>query len=333
MVFLKDRSSVGIPSSKGTRRGHAKTAFRTRYRYYEFLVMPFGLTNARVVFMDLLNSVSKPYLDKFVITFIEDILIYSKTKDEHEVHLKLILELLQEEKLYTKFLKCEFWLEEVRFLGHVVNKEGKGNVVADTFSRKVRVKPVRLQAMHMTICSNIKSKILQAPKKAFKEVNVQGETLRGLDKQMEHKEDDALYLIHPEADKMYHDLRDVYWWPGIKKDIVVYVSKCLTCSMVKAKHQRPFGLMQQPKIPEWKWEGIAMDFILKLPRTISGHDSIWVILDRLTKSAHFLAIREDYSMDKFVRLYINEVTDGQSERTIQTLEDILRACVIDFGGN
>ncbi|GJY86210.1 putative reverse transcriptase domain-containing protein, partial [Tanacetum coccineum] len=96
-----------------------KTAFRTRYGYFEFTVMPFGLTNAPAVFMDLMNRVCKPYLDKFVIIFIDDILIYSKTKEEHEVHLKLVLELLRKEKLYAKVSKCEFWLEEVHFLDHV----------------------------------------------------------------------------------------------------------------------------------------------------------------------------------------------------------------------
>ncbi|GJZ27872.1 putative nucleotidyltransferase, ribonuclease H [Tanacetum coccineum] len=101
-----------------------KTAFRTRYGHFEFTVMPFGLTNAPAVFMDLMNRVCKPYLDKFVIVFIDDILIYSKTKEEHEVHLKLVLELLRKEKLYAKFSKCEFWLQEVHFLGHVVNQSG-----------------------------------------------------------------------------------------------------------------------------------------------------------------------------------------------------------------
>ncbi|GKC75405.1 putative reverse transcriptase domain-containing protein, partial [Tanacetum coccineum] len=85
------------------------------------------------------------------------------------------------------------------------------------------------------------------------------------------------------ADKMYYDLRDRYWWPGMKKDIAEYVSKCLTCLKVKAEHQRPSGLLQQPKILVWKWEGIAMDFVTKLPKTSSGHDTIWVIMDRLTK--------------------------------------------------
>ncbi|GJZ49567.1 putative nucleotidyltransferase, ribonuclease H [Tanacetum coccineum] len=101
-----------------------KTAFRTRYGHFEFTVMPFGLTNAPAVFMDLMNRVCKPYLDKIIIVFIDDILIYSRTKEDHEVHLGLVLELLRKEKLYAKFSKCEFWLQEVHFLGHVVNQNG-----------------------------------------------------------------------------------------------------------------------------------------------------------------------------------------------------------------
>ncbi|GJR90970.1 putative reverse transcriptase domain-containing protein [Tanacetum coccineum] len=160
----------------------------------------------------------------------------------------------------------------------------------------------------------------------------------------------------------------------MKADIATYVSKCLTCARVKAEHQRPSGLLVQPEIPEWKWDNITMDFITKLPRSSQGFDTIWVIVDRLTKSAHFLPIRENDPLDKLARLYLNRIvarheipasiicdrdgrftsnfwrsfqkalgtdismstayhpeTDGQSERTIQTLEDMLRACVIDFG--
>ncbi|KAI3717637.1 hypothetical protein L1987_69382 [Smallanthus sonchifolius] len=101
-----------------------KTAFRTRYGHYEFMVMPFGLTNAPAVFMNPMNRVCKPYLDKFVIVFIDDILIYSKTKFDHEQHLRLVLDLLRKEQLYVKFSKCEFWLKEVQFLGHIINEKG-----------------------------------------------------------------------------------------------------------------------------------------------------------------------------------------------------------------
>ncbi|GJS25583.1 putative nucleotidyltransferase, ribonuclease H [Tanacetum coccineum] len=254
---------------------------------------------------------------------------------------------------------------------------GKANVVADALSRKEQ-------------------------SKAFKQENVLAERLHGLDQQIEKKEDGSLYFmdmiwvplvgdvrmvilneahkskyfVHPGADKMYHDLRYMYWWPRIKRDIATYVSKCLTCAKVKAEHQRPSSLLQQPEIPEWKWDKITMDLITKLPMSRSGHDAIRVIVDKLTKSAHFLAIREDFSTEKLARLYIDVIvarngvpvsiisdrdgrftshfwqtvqralgtrlelstayhpqTDGQSERTIQTLEDMLRACVIDFGGS
>nr|GEX75632.1 putative reverse transcriptase domain, ribonuclease H-like domain, aspartic peptidase domain protein [Tanacetum cinerariifolium] len=160
----------------------------------------------------------------------------------------------------------------------------------------------------------------------------------------------------------------------MKADIATYVSKCLTCLKVKAEHQKPSGLLVQPEIPQWKWDNITMDFVTKLPKAKNGNDTIWVVVDRLTKSAHFLPIKETDPMDKLARLYLKEVvtrhgipvsiicdrdprftsnfwkafkkamgtrldmsmayhpeTDGQSERTIQTLEDMLRACVIDFG--
>ena len=101
-----------------------KTAFRTRYGHYEFVVMPFGLTNAPAVFMDLMNRVCRPFLDKFVIVFIDDILIYSRNKEEHSQHLRQVLKTLRTERLYAKFSKCEFWIRKVDFLGHVVSKEG-----------------------------------------------------------------------------------------------------------------------------------------------------------------------------------------------------------------
>ncbi|GJY26431.1 putative reverse transcriptase domain-containing protein, partial [Tanacetum coccineum] len=206
----------------------------------------------------------------------------------------------------------------------------KENVVADALSRKERVKPKRVRVMNMTLQSSIKDRILAAQKEV---VDESAGLQKGLDEMIEQRSDGTVYYldriwlplkgdvrtlvmdeaykskytIHSGADKMYYDLRDRYWWPGMKKDIAEYVSKCLTCLKVKAEHQRPSGLLQQPEIPVWKWEGIAMDFVTKLPRTSSGHDTIWVIVDRLTKSAHFLPMREDYKMDRLARLYLNEI--------------------------
>ncbi|GJU81759.1 putative reverse transcriptase domain-containing protein [Tanacetum coccineum] len=320
-----------------------KTAFRTRYGHFEFTVMPFGLTNAPAVFMDLMNRVCKPYLDKFVIVFIDDILIYSKTKEEHEVHLKLVLELLRNEKLYAKFSKCEFWLHH--FIANF-SKIAKPLTLLTQKNQKFEWGGKEEEAFQ-TLKNNLydapilSEMILAAQGEAFKQENVLIERLHGLDQQMERKED--------ETDKMYHDLRDMYWWRGMKRDIATYVMK---------------------------WDRITMDLITKLPRSRSGHDTIWVIVDRLTKSAYFLAIHENFNTEKLARLYIDVIvarlrvfvliisdrdgrftsqfwqtvqralrtrldlstayhmqTDGQSERTIQTLEDMLRACVIDFGGS
>nr|GFB40547.1 putative reverse transcriptase domain-containing protein [Tanacetum cinerariifolium] len=100
-------------------------------------------------------------------------------------------------------------------------------------------------------------------------------------------------------------MKKLYWWPNMKANIATYISKCMTCAKVKAKHQRPSGLLVQPVIPEWKWDNIMMDFITKLPNSSQGFDTIWVIVDRLTKSAHFLPVRENGPLDKLARLYLN----------------------------
>ena len=115
------------------------------------------------------------------------------------------------------------------------------------------------------------------------------------------------FSIHPGSTKMYQDLKKKFWWPNMKREIAEWVSKCYTCQRVKAEHQRPSGLIQPLKIPEWKWENIAMDFILGLPRTKSGHDAIWVIVDRLTKSAQFLLINEKTLLDRLVPMYVREI--------------------------
>ncbi|GKD90974.1 putative reverse transcriptase domain-containing protein, partial [Tanacetum coccineum] len=190
---------------------------------------------------------------------------------------------------------------------------------------------------------------------------------------MMHESHKSKYSIHPGSDKMYQDMKKLYWWPNMKANIATYVSKCMTCARVKDEHQRPSGLLVQPEIPQWKWDNITMDFVTKLPRSSQGYDTIWVIVDQLTKSVIFLPMRETDPLEKLANMYLKEVvarhgipvsiicdrdpklasnfwkslqmalgtsldmsttyhpeTDRQSERTIQTLKDMLRACVIDF---
>ena len=571
-----------------------KTAFRTRYGHYEFTVMPFGLTNAPAAFMDLMNRVCRPMLDQSVIVFIDDILVYSKSASDHETHLRQVLSMLRREKLYAKFSKCEFWLREVQFLGHVVNGEGikvdpakisaimnwerpktpteirsflglagyyrrfiqdfakiasslteltrknvkfewdedqelafqtlkqklsqapvlvlpegnddlevycdasanglgcvlmqrgrviayasrqlkkheedypthdlelaavvfalklwrhylygvkikiftdhkslkyffdqrdlnmrqrrwldlvkdydceilyhpgKANVVADALSRKTRHDSLLVKSLQMVITPDFYENIKTVQLEAWENGDVNSERLVGqvhnlvvdsrglrtrfgriwipnnkeLKKLLLDEAHKSKYSIHPGATKMYYDLKPDYWWPGMKRDIVKYVEQCLTCLQVKTEHQQPYGKLQPLEIPVSKWERITMDLITKLPKTPRQYDAIWVIVDRLTKSAIFLPIKESMSSEALAELYLREVvarhgvpvsivsdrdirftsrfwrkfqenlgtrvhfstayhpqTDGQSERTIQTLEDMLRACAIDFGGS
>ena len=123
-MFSKIDFRSGYHQLKVKAKDVEKTAFRTRYGHFEFLVMPFGVTNAPPAFMDLMDQIFKTYLDEFVVVFIDDILIYSKNRLEHKHHLRTVLQILRERKLFAKLKKCEFWLDEVVFLGHVINKEG-----------------------------------------------------------------------------------------------------------------------------------------------------------------------------------------------------------------
>ncbi|GJW84377.1 putative reverse transcriptase domain-containing protein [Tanacetum coccineum] len=122
-----------------------------------------------------------------------------------------------------------------------------------------------------------------------------------------HESHKSKYSIHPGSDKMYQDLKKLYWWPNMKAEIATYISKCLTCAKVMAECQKPSGWLVQPVIPVWKLENITMDFVTKLPKTSTGQDTIWVIVDRLTKSAHFLPMKETDSMEKLMRQYLKEV--------------------------
>nr|GFB77736.1 putative reverse transcriptase domain-containing protein [Tanacetum cinerariifolium] len=159
----------------------------------------------------------------------------------------------------------------------------------------------------MTIHSNLPSQILEAQTEALKEENVQAKNLRGMEKAFEIRTDGTCCIKNQSSDKMYQDLKKLYWWPNMKAIIAEYVGKCVTCSIVKTECQKPSGLLIQPKIPIWKWERITMDFVTKLPRTSNGHDTIWVIVDRLTKVAHFIPTRETESMNTLTWLYIKEI--------------------------
>ncbi|XP_042051304.1 uncharacterized protein LOC121796544, partial [Salvia splendens] len=466
---------------------------------------------------------------RFVLVFIDDVLVYSKNEEEHKEHLRTVLATLRDEKLYAKFSKCEFWLKEVNFLGHVVTSDGirvdpakveavqewkspstqneirsflglagyyrrfiegfskiarpmtqqlkkgvkmiwtpeceasfqllkeklttapilavpepetdyavytdaskvglgcvlmqKGKVIAYA-SRQLKphelnypthdlelaavVHALKIWRHHLygvrcEIYTDHKSlkyffeqKELNMRQRRWLELvkdydcginyhpgkaNVVADAGRlcvpkdeGLRMEIMREAHETPYAAHPGSTKMYQDLKRQFWWNGMKKHVAAFVERCLACQQVKALHQRPYGKLQPLEIPEWKWEHIAMDFVVGLPKSQRGNTVIWVIIDRLTKSAHFVPVRATYGSDQLAKVYVREIirlhgvpatitsdrdakftsrfwtslqhelgtklnfstafhpqTDGQSERTIQALEDMLRAVVLDRG--
>src|SRR4051812_26347426 len=594
------------------------TAFVSHCGHHEFTVMSFGLTYAHAVFMDMMSGIFMPYLNYFVMVFIDDILIYSASKAEHVEHLRIALQLLRDNQLYAKLSKCEFWLSRVKFLGHVVSgagiamddekvvavkdwetpktvfdirsflglagyyrrfvqdfaklaspltrltrkdvkfvwtdaceesfqemktrlttapilivpergrgytlycdtsllgyggvlmqddrvvafgsrhlkdhernypthdlelgsvvfalkswrhylygedfvvfsdhkslgyiftqkdlnmrqrrwleyladytftmhyHPGKANVVADALSRRSyttlssllvrsqRITPDLRGLLHARSWESRKDRLfsmvalpsLLAKVKAsqfgddeaesFCAKLMEGHVLTGwsLDQEGYLLRNGRIYVpaacrgevlrehhcsrfaVHPGSTKMYNDLRRQYQWAGMKQHVAEVVAKCLTCQRIKAEHKSPAGKLQSLEIPVWKWDHITMDFVTALPKTATGHDSIWDIVDRLTKVAHFFPVRSTFKVEQYSRIYMRGIvrvhgvplsivsdrdpkftsgfwnslqsalrtkirlstayhpqTDGQSERTIQTLADMLRACVMDFGGS
>nr|GFA45744.1 putative reverse transcriptase domain-containing protein [Tanacetum cinerariifolium] len=192
---------------------------------------------------------------------------------------------------------------------------GKANVVADALSRKEREPPSRVRTLVMTIGLDLPRQILNAQTEARKPENIKKEDVGGMlvenskdlekvrTEKLEPCTDGTLCLNGRSWLPFYGDLQT----PNMKADIATYVSKCLTCTKVKTEHQRQSGLLVQPKIPKWKWDNITMDFLTKLPKSSQGYDPIWVIVDRLTKSAIFTPIRETDLMDKLARIYLKEV--------------------------
>ncbi|KAA3477534.1 DNA/RNA polymerases superfamily protein [Gossypium australe] len=371
-----------------------KIASRTRYGHYEFLVMPFGLTNTPAVFMDLMNRIFRPYLDKFVVVFIDDILIYFRDDSEHAKHLSIVLQTLRDKKFFAKFSKSEFWLQEVRFLGHIVSAEGirvdpskisiiidwkpprnvsevrsflglveyyqrfvkgfsmittpmtkllqkdvkfewfekcqksfeqlkallteapvldlnlrkrrwlellkdyelvidyhpgKANVVTDALCRK-SLFPLRAMNTRVTlsddgsILAELKARplFLQQICEAQKSrICVPRDT--ELIQKILHEAHSGCLSVHLGSTKMYNNLKKLYLLSGMKRDISEFVLKCLISQQVKVGHQVPSGLVQPAMIPERKWDKITMDFVTGLPLTPKKKDSVWVVVDRLTK--------------------------------------------------
>nr|GEU52394.1 putative reverse transcriptase domain-containing protein [Tanacetum cinerariifolium] len=345
--------------------------FRTRYGHYEFQVMPFGLTNAPAVFMDLMNRVCKPYLDRFVIVFIDDILIYSKSKQEHEEHLKLILELLKKEQLYAKFSKCEFWIPKVQFLGHVIDSQGSKDFVVYCDASNQGLGVVLMQ----------REKVIAYGSRQLK-VHEKNYTIHDLElgavvfalkiwRHYLYRKKCTMFTDHKSLqgilDRKELNMRQRRW-------LELLSDYDYEIRHHHGKANQILGAQTEARKPEnLKSEDVG-DFVTKLPKTQGGNDTIWVVVDRLTKSAHFLPMKKTDPMDKLTRLYLNEVvtrhgipvsiicdrdprftsnfwrafqkamgtrldmsttyhpeTDRQNEKTIQTLEDMLRACVIDFG--
>ncbi|GJX25068.1 putative reverse transcriptase domain-containing protein [Tanacetum coccineum] len=360
-VYLKIDLRSGYHQLRVREEDITKTTFRTHYGYYEFQVMPFGLTNTLAVFIDLMNRgdkeevafqlLKKKLCSPLILAFpkgTENFVVYCDAS-----HKGLGVVMMQNEKMIA-YASRQLKIHKKNYTNHDLEL---GAVVLQLIldQKELNMRQRRwLELLSDYDCEiryhlgKANVVILNAQAEEIKEESVKEENLYGMNKDFETRPDGTLYIekrswllcfrglrelimheshkskysIHPGSDKMYHDLKKLYWWPNMKAEITTY-------------------------IPQWKWKKITKDFITKLPKTSSGYDTIWLIVDRLTKSAHFLPMKETDTMERLTRLYLKEVkalvtrldmsvayhpqTDGQSERTIQTLEDMLRACVIDFG--
>uniref|UniRef100_A0A2N9EJD6 Reverse transcriptase domain-containing protein n=1 Tax=Fagus sylvatica TaxID=28930 RepID=A0A2N9EJD6_FAGSY len=288
-VFSKIDLRSGYHQLKIKSEDIPKMAFRTRYGHYEFLVMPFGLTNAPAVFMDLMNRVFHEYLDRFVIVFIDDILVYSKSLEEHEDHLRIVLQILRDKKLYAKLNKIEAvvsWdrptnVSEVRsFLGLA----GYYRRFVEGFSR------IAAPLTHLTR-KNAKFEWKEECEKSFQELKqrlVMAPVLT-------IPSSSGGFVIYSDASRkglgcvlMQHGRVVAYASRQLKNYEQNYPTHDLELAAVvfalkfggiicMVEHQRPSGLLQSLSIPEWKWEHISMDFVSRLPRSPKGHDAIWIL--------------------------------------------------------
>nr|GEU29622.1 reverse transcriptase domain-containing protein [Tanacetum cinerariifolium] len=281
-----------------------KMAFRTRYGHYEFQVMPFGLTNAPVVFMDLINQVCKPYLDKFVIVFIDDILIYSKDEKDHKEHLKAIMELLKKEELYAKFSKCEFWIPKVQFLGHVIDSQG------------IHVDPAKIEFIEGF------SKIAKTMTKL---------TQKGVKLDWGEKQEAAFQLL-----KQKLCSAPILALPKGSEDFIVYCDashKGLGATEARKpeniKNEDVRGmLVENSKDPE-KLRTEKLEPRADGTLCLNGR-SWFPCYDDLRTVIMHESLQKALGTSLDMSTAYHPKTNGQSERTIQTLEDMLCACAIDF---
>ncbi|GKA00924.1 putative reverse transcriptase domain-containing protein [Tanacetum coccineum] len=372
--FIKGFSKIAKPMTKLTQKKVAfewgdkqEAAFQTlkhKLCSAPILALPQGAENF-IVYCDASHKGLGAVLmqnEKVIAYASRQLKIHEKNYTTHDLELGAVVFALKIWRHYLYGTKCTVFTDH-KSLQHILDQKelnmrqrrwlellsdydceiryhpGKANVVADALSRKERIKPLRVRALVMTIGLDLPKQILDAQTEAQKPENLKNEDVGGMirkdipKEKLESRADRTLclndrswlpcygelrtvimheshkskYSIHPGSDKMYQDMKKLYWWPNMKADIATYVSKCLTCAKVKAEHQRPSGLLVQPEIPQWKWDNITMDFVTKLPKSSQGYGTIWVIVDRLTKSTIFTPMRETDSMEKLARMYLKEV--------------------------
>ncbi|GJS82615.1 putative reverse transcriptase domain-containing protein [Tanacetum coccineum] len=343
------------------------TAFRTRYGHFKFEVIPFGLTNAPAdkeehgehlkIILELLkkeelyakfskcyfwlNSVQSlghvidnkgVYVDPAKIEPIKNwaapttpTKVHEENYTTHDLELGAVVFALRLWRHYLYGTKCVVFTD-YKSLQYVLNQK-------ELNMRQRRWIELLSDYDFDILYHPGKANILDAQKEAMKKKNVRAENLGRLRDLIIHELHKSKYSIHSGSDKMYQDLKQLYWWPNMKADIATYVSKCLTCSKVKAEHQRPSGLLQQPEIPVWKWERITMDLVyglLKMPSGLGVPISIISDRDSHFTSRFWRSLQKALGTNLDMSTAYHPQTNGQSKRTIQMLEDILCACVIDF---
>ncbi|GJX46148.1 putative reverse transcriptase domain-containing protein [Tanacetum coccineum] len=300
-----------------------KKAFRTRYGHYEFVVTPFGLTNAPAIFLDLINRVCKPMLDKSVIVVIDDILIYCKSKEEHEIEVVMKWQAPKSGSEIQSFLGLTGYyrrfIQDFSKIGSSLTKLTKKNA------------PFVWGKEQEEAFSTLQKKLCEAPilvlPEGTKDMVVYSDaSYSGLGFVLAKR---SLQYFLEKKDSNMRQQRWLDLLKDYKCEIHYHPSKVNVVAdalSLKAEHQKPYGKVQPLDIPVWKWEKITMVFVTKLPKSTKKHDAIWVNVDRLTKSAHFIPIRENMSVDKLAKIYVNEIVARHGfiadETSVVMLDDI-----------